>query len=78
MPAALEHHSGLAGGGLEDAEAARRLAAEGPNELPAPTPERLWSRLVRQLREPMSLLLLAAAAVSGWCSVSGWTRPRSP
>ncbi|HEY7606625.1 MAG TPA: HAD-IC family P-type ATPase, partial [Actinomycetes bacterium] len=63
--AAPEFRVGLADGGLSDAEAARRLAADGPNELPAPRRERLLSRLLRQFAEPMSLLLLAAAAVSG-------------
>ncbi|HEY6707679.1 MAG TPA: HAD-IC family P-type ATPase, partial [Actinomycetota bacterium] len=63
--AAPESRVGLADGGLTDAEAARRLAADGVNELPAPRRERLLSRLLRQLAEPMSLLLLAAAAVSG-------------
>jgi calcium-translocating P-type ATPase len=62
--AAPESRVGLADSGLTDAEAARRLAADGPNELPAPKRERLLSRLLRQLAEPMSLLLLAAAAVS--------------
>ena len=37
----------------------------GPNELPTPPRERLLSRLFRHLREPTSLLLIAAAAVAG-------------
>jgi P-type Ca2+ transporter type 2C len=65
MPAGLKRRVGLSGGGLNVAEAARRLVADGPNELPAPTREDLLARLLRQLAEPMSLLLLAAAAVSG-------------
>ncbi len=52
--------------GIDDTEAARRLADHGPNELPAPPrpglPERVWS----QLAEPLSLLLLGAATVSGF------------
>jgi len=50
--------------GLPDAEAARRLDEYGPNvlrahEVPA------WSILARQFRNPLLLLLLAAATVSG-------------
>jgi Ca2+-transporting ATPase len=37
----------------------------GPNQLPAAPRERLISRLFRHLREPTSLLLIAAAAVAG-------------
>lgn len=51
--------------GLEPDEAGRRLRAVGPNTLPQPRPEPLHARIVRQLREPMALLLLVAAAVSG-------------
>jgi P-type Ca2+ transporter type 2C len=52
--------------GLDEAEAARRLVEVGPNELPPARPRALWLRVVDQLREPMSLLLLAAAVVSGF------------
>jgi Ca2+-transporting ATPase len=49
-----------------DAIAVRALRDRyGPNELPTPPRERLISRLVRHLREPTSLLLIAAAAVAG-------------
>jgi Ca2+-transporting ATPase len=51
--------------GLSAEEAAARLAADGPNELPPPKRERLGLRLLRQFKEPMALLLLAAAAVAG-------------
>ncbi|HEX9713555.1 MAG TPA: cation-translocating P-type ATPase [Actinomycetota bacterium] len=51
--------------GLDHAEAARRLAAEGPNELAAPARDRLVARALRQLREPMALLLVGAATMSG-------------
>ena len=47
--------------GLDTAEAARRLAAFGPNALPAPRPRSL-PRIVREvLTEPMFLLLVLAA-----------------
>ncbi|MBI4260059.1 MAG: cation-transporting P-type ATPase [Actinobacteria bacterium] len=50
--------------GLTPEEAASRLAEHGANELPPPRRERLPARLLRHLGEPMSLLLIAAAAVS--------------
>ena len=50
--------------GLSSAEAARRLATDGRNVLREKAPEG-WARAVlRQVREPLVLLLLAAAAVS--------------
>ncbi|HEY7564020.1 MAG TPA: cation-transporting P-type ATPase, partial [Acidimicrobiia bacterium] len=49
--------------GLTAADAAARLAS-GRNELPRP-PRASWPvRIWKQVREPMSLLLVAAAAVS--------------
>ena len=51
--------------GLDPGEAARRLAVAGPNELPAARRDPLVARLLRQLREPMALLLLVAAVVAG-------------
>lgn len=51
--------------GLSTSDARRRLSQVGPNELPEPPRETLGERVARQLREPMALLLLAAAAVSG-------------
>jgi Ca2+-transporting ATPase len=51
--------------GLELAEAEARLATTGPNELPPPPREVLPVRILRQIREPMALLLLVAAAVAG-------------
>lgn len=50
--------------GLSVDEAARRLAADGPNELPRERPRSLVASAWAVLREPMILLLLAAAAVS--------------
>lgn len=52
-------------GGLAPAEAAARLAHHGPNEVPPPASDPWPVRVVRQLRDPMALLLVAAAAVSG-------------
>ncbi len=50
--------------GLSAEEAQRRLEREGRNELPAAPTTPLLIRTLRQLREPMALLLLVAAAVS--------------
>jgi len=50
--------------GLTDAEAARRLREIGSNELPRPKGTPLVRQVLRQLVEPMALLLLVAAAVS--------------
>jgi Ca2+-transporting ATPase len=50
--------------GLDPSEAEARLRGYGPNELPSPHRERWPGRLVRQLRDPMALLLMAAAGVS--------------
>ena len=49
--------------GLRADEAQRRLEG-GRNELPTPSGPPWWQRVLRQLREPMSLLLIAAALVS--------------
>lgn len=50
-------------GGWTTAEAAARLAADGPNELPATRPLGYWRPLAEIVREPMLLLLLACGAV---------------
>ena len=49
--------------GLSAAEAARRLAEDGPNTLPGGGRRTLWSIALETLREPMFGLLLAAAAL---------------
>ena len=46
------------------AEEARRRLENGRNELPAPANPPWWRRVLHQIREPMSLLLVAAALVS--------------
>jgi magnesium-transporting ATPase (P-type) len=50
--------------GLSVAEAARRLAAYGPNTLPRDPPPAVWRLAVGQLANPLMLLLMAAAAGS--------------
>ena len=49
--------------GLSSAEAAARLAAEGPNSLPAAERRNLLAIVLGVLREPMFLLLVAATAI---------------
>jgi Ca2+-transporting ATPase len=51
--------------GLSSAEAARRLAEAGRNELAAEAPVPVWRRALSQLTSPLVLLLLAASAISG-------------
>ena len=50
--------------GLDAAEAQRRLEASGPNELPQEPPEPAWRKLLAQLKDSLTILLLVAAAVS--------------
>src|SRR4029453_3627150 len=49
--------------GLTAQEAARRLAADGPNELPTAKPRNLVQQAWAVVREPMLLLLLGAGTV---------------
>ena len=49
--------------GLSEAEAARRLALEGPNQLPDPEHRDLVQILIGVIREPMFALLLLASVV---------------
>ena len=51
-------------GGLTNAEAARRLAAHGPNSLPSQPSTPVWRRVGLQLRDPLILVLLAAAGLT--------------
>ena len=48
---------------LSDAEAARRLARFGPNQLRAEKREQIWKALLEELREPMVLLLLVTCVL---------------
>lgn len=50
--------------GLSSAEAGRRLAADGPNELPTAAPRNLVRQAWDVVREPMLLLLLGAGSVN--------------
>jgi magnesium-transporting ATPase (P-type) len=50
--------------GLSAQEAARRLEADGPNELRGKKPTPTWRRIVAQFQDPLIYLLLAAVAIS--------------
>ena len=50
--------------GLSAQEAARRLEADGPNELRGKKPIPTWRRIVAQFQDPLIYLLLAAVAIS--------------
>ena len=50
--------------GLSEREGARRLEREGPNLLDSPPGPGLLSRALGQLKDPMILVLLAAAGLS--------------
>lgn len=50
--------------GLTSAEAAARLAKDGPNAVTRPKPKRLLQRVAAQLTDPLVALLLAAAVVT--------------
>jgi len=62
--------------GLSEAEAARRLAADGPNELRAAPPRPRWRHLLQQFQDPLIYLLLAAVLIAllvwGFEGFVGW------
>ena len=51
--------------GLADGNAKERLERNGPNKLKEPEKEPLLTRFAKQLKDPMIIVLLAAALVSG-------------
>ena len=57
--------------GLSSGEAAARLARDGGNELPPPRRTPLWWRVLTQLRDPLIVVLLAAAALT--IATGDWT-----
>lgn len=50
--------------GITSAEAAARLAADGPNELPTAKKRNLLQQAIGVVREPMLLLLLGAGSLN--------------
>ena len=65
MPAELRSAASPAAIGLGAGEARRRLVEHGRNELPRATEAALLARIAEQLREPMAVLLVVAALISG-------------
>ena len=61
--------------GLSEREAAQRLERRGPNQLDSPAGPGMLVRILGQLRDPMILVLLAAALLSLAASGgrTGWT-----
>ncbi|MFI6785934.1 cation-translocating P-type ATPase [Nonomuraea sp. NPDC050383] len=57
--------------GLSSAEAAVRLERDGPNLLPQQPPVPLWRRVAAQLRDPLIIVLLVAAALT--VATGDWT-----
>jgi Ca2+-transporting ATPase len=57
--------------GLTSTEAASRLSRYGPNELPRSRPTPLWRLVASQLRDPLILVLLVAAALT--LGTGDWT-----
>jgi P-type Ca2+ transporter type 2C len=60
-----------ASGGLSSAEAADRLARDGPNELPLARRTPLWRLIAIQLRDPLVVVLLVAAVLT--LATGDWT-----
>jgi P-type Ca2+ transporter type 2C len=58
-------------GGLSSTDAADRLARYGRNELPRSAGTPLWRRVASQLRDPLILVLLAAATLT--LATGDWT-----
>ncbi|HEX5997558.1 MAG TPA: cation-translocating P-type ATPase [Jiangellales bacterium] len=62
--------------GLTSAEAGRRLAANGPNQIESAPPVPTWRKLVEHFRDPLIYLLLAAIVISfaAWLleGAAGW------
>jgi magnesium-transporting ATPase (P-type) len=62
--------------GLSGPEAARRLAADGPNEIRSAAPVPVWRKVLAQFQDPLIYLLLLAVAISvaAWVAegADGW------
>ena len=56
--------------GLSEAEAERRLAENGPNKLAAAKKDSIIKQFLKQLADPMIIILLAAAAISGVLTIT--------
>ena len=56
--------------GLSESEAERRLAENGPNKLAASKKDSIIKQFLKQMADPMIIILLAAAAISGVLAVT--------
>ena len=65
----LREQSVDAGQGLSEAEVAGRLSKHGKNKLVEAKKTPIWKRFLEQLADPMIIILIAAAAVSGVTAV---------
>ncbi len=57
--------------GLTDAEAASRLQKDGPNKLKEAPKESVFMKFVGELKNPMTIVLIIAAVVSGITAIYG-------
>jgi Ca2+-transporting ATPase len=71
MPATGRKDQSMTTSGLPLQEVTQRLAEFGLNEIPEPPGTPVWSRVVRQLRDPLILVLLAACALT--IATGDWT-----
>ena len=62
---------GSSADGLTEAEAAARLERDGKNKLAAAKGKSLFRRFLEQLSDPMIIILIIAAAVSGILTIVG-------
>ena len=60
--------------GLTSAEADKRLSENGKNKLVEGKKESLISRFLKQLAEPMTIILLVAAVISGAIAIFEMTQ----
>lgn len=66
---AVKKEFGVTEGGLSNTEAEQRLTAYGKNRLEEAKQDGMLKRFLKQLADPMILILIAAAAVSGVTAV---------
>ncbi|MFI2297903.1 cation-translocating P-type ATPase [Actinacidiphila glaucinigra] len=64
MGVGTNHSTKVALEGLPQGEAEQRLVRYGANEVAPPPPTPLWRRVTQQVRDPLILVLLAAAALT--------------
>ena len=70
---ALERQGVDAAAGLSASEAAARLAKHGPNRFAEAAREPRWQAFLRQYRDPMQIVLLAAGVISQFIPNQFWT-----